>query len=96
MDYHVNLLKKKCNTPNNLDSDLLHFKRNGEKLVRGLDGLKNNLRFKNWIRISSSWKSIGESHVEGSWPLMKSNDEKSVSRFWKTVHSKFDFKLLCN
>jgi hypothetical protein len=33
------------------------------------------------IRISSSWKSIGESHVEGSWPLMKSNDEKSVNRF---------------
>jgi hypothetical protein len=28
------------------------------------------------IRISSSWRSIGESHVEGSWPLMKSNDEK--------------------
>jgi hypothetical protein len=27
---------------------------------------------------------------------MKSNGKKSVSRFWKTMHSKFDFKLLCN
>jgi hypothetical protein len=33
------------------------------------------------IRISFSWRSIGESHVEGSWPLMKSNGEKSASRF---------------
>jgi hypothetical protein len=33
------------------------------------------------IRISSGWRSIGESHVMGSWPLMKSNGEKSVSRF---------------
>jgi hypothetical protein len=33
------------------------------------------------IRISSSWRSIGESHVVGSWPLMKSNGKKSVSRF---------------
>jgi hypothetical protein len=37
--------------------------------------------FPNWIRISSSWRLIGESHVVRSWPLMKSNGEKSVSRF---------------
>jgi hypothetical protein len=33
------------------------------------------------IRISSSWRSIGESHVVRSWPSMKSKCEKSVSRF---------------
>jgi hypothetical protein len=48
------------------------------------------------IRISSSCRLIRESHVERSWPLMKSNGEKSVSRFWKTMYSKFDFKLLYN
>jgi hypothetical protein len=39
---------------------------------------------------------MGESHVKRFWPLMKSNGKKNVSRFWKIVYNKFDFKLLCN
>jgi hypothetical protein len=37
------------------------------------------------IMISSSWRSIGESHVEGSWPLMKSNGENKCKQILETV-----------